>query len=327
MTVAIVPFAPDPVRAAAVDAEVRAAVADSIATVLAPLQAQGAIAADDAVSIVASVRGAGGPGAVGAYVELVEAIHRDRPGDARAALDALAAASGRRGPGLRCVTLVDGDLGHGQADRYRRIIADDPTTPISIRPLDPPAMAREAARVSAALALLDRGAPEAAGELRALIREIVLVGPDGAGAGFGGATSFHLWGALFLNAEAHPGRLALAEALVHECGHALLFGLAGGGRLVEGTDDGRHASPLRDDPRPMDGVVHATFVLARMAWCMERLLAAGVLDRDEQAAARAAAAGHRRLFADGLAEIATHARLTPTGRAALAGAAAWIGGV
>ena len=46
------------------------------------------------------------------------------------------------------------------------------------------------------------------------------------------------------------------------------------------------SSPLRTDPRPMDGVVHATYVVARMHQTISRLLDAGVLSETDQAAAR-----------------------------------------
>jgi HEXXH motif-containing protein len=52
--------------------------------------------------------------------------------------------------------------------------------------------------------------------------------------------------------------------LTHEAAHSLLLGYTLGAPLVESDPAERFSSPLREDLRPMDGIVHATYVLARM---------------------------------------------------------------
>jgi hypothetical protein len=79
---------------------------------------------------------------------------------------------------------------------------------------------------------------------------------------FDGASTFYLWGAVFTTIEG-KSPVDLAQTLAHETGHLLLFGSMLGRPLVENEDDERYDSPLRRDPRPMEGVVHAAYVMDR----------------------------------------------------------------
>jgi HEXXH motif-containing protein len=100
-----------------------------------------------------------------------------------------------------------------------------------------------------------------------------------------------------------------------------LFALSADGPLVENDDKARYCSPLRADPRPMDGIVYAAYVTARMHRAVAQLLDAGVVNRAEGAASLAA---HRRAFNPGWAVVASAGRLSERGRAAMAGACAYV---
>ena len=63
----------------------------------------------------------------------------------------------------------------------------------------------------------------------------------------------------------------------------------------------------------MDGVFHATYVVARMHQTVSRLLAAGVVDEASRPAALADLQAHRRNFAAGDQVIRDGGRLTPLG--------------
>jgi hypothetical protein len=264
------------------------------------------------------------PHAFAAYYDLVLALEEDDLAEAQQRLDELLGAP-PAGDALRVLELGDAAR-DPDADRIRRHVDTDPTLALEIFPPPPELAAACRRRVEAALALIEAGNPELAEEIRVLVREIVLaVGPAGPGAlVFDGVSSFMLWGAVVLNAAGHATTLEMAQALAHESGHNLLFGLSADGPLVENDDDERYDSPLRFDPRPIDGVFHATFVTARMHQAVARLLAAGAFAGDEIAEAQRALAANRSLFARGLATLDRHARLTPTGAAALAGARAYM---
>jgi HEXXH motif-containing protein len=223
---------------------------------------------------------------------------------------------------LRVVTLDDRQLGQGQTARYRRLVDDDQEVGLALTALEGAAFARAAQRLNDALALLDAGVPELAQELRTLVHEVIVV--DKPGHWPFGASSFQLWGALFLKLAPEASRVEIAEALAHESAHALLFGFSMGRPLVENEPDELYPSPLRSDPRPMDGVVHATYVIARMHYTGMRLLESGLLTEAEATEARALIERDRRGYAQGVAVVDCDARWTEPGQAALSSAKAYM---
>lgn len=175
------------------------------------------------------------------------------------------------------------------------------------------------------MALLSEGCPELHEELEATIFQVLLAqAPEGAVMEFDGASHFQFWGLVFLNPKHHKTPVKVAEVLAHEAGHGLLFGFTIDEPLVLNTDDELYPSPLRVDPRPMDGIYHATYVSARMAYVMERLAESGCLSPAEREEALAAARRDRENFAMGDEVVRAHGRLSETGRAALEAARSWI---
>ncbi|HVV00752.1 MAG TPA: HEXXH motif-containing putative peptide modification protein, partial [Verrucomicrobiae bacterium] len=80
----------------------------------------------------------------------------------------------------------------------------------------------------------------------------------------------------------------------------------------------------RLDPRPMDGIYHATFVTARMHRAVQSLARSGILSADQQAAAEREISENARLFAAGIETVDKFARLTPLGREVMDGAKAYM---
>ena len=165
----------------------------------------------------------------------------------------------------------------------------------------------------------DRGFPEMAAEIRELLFEVVVAaGPIEPGMmTFDGSSSYMLWGAIMLNATGQSSVLETAQALAHESGHNLLFGQCVNGPLVENGSEESFAHPLRQDPRPMDGVFHAAYVIARMHQTVERLLESGVLDEEQTEAARKDLGLLRRNFEEADSVVRSGGRLTPLGRHAI----------
>ena len=260
------------------------------------------------------------PLAFGAYFELVLALESGELEAARQLLLEIAAAPNHAG-GPIVLDLAD-PASDRAAGRYHRLIDTDPNEPFQVLPPPPELSLACRQRIAEAFALLERGDPELADEIRGLLREIVLaVGPIRPGSmTFDGASSFMLWGAIVLNPRMFQSSLDVAQALAHESGHNLLFGLCIDGSLVENDDEPRYTSPLRQDLRPMDGIVHATFVTARMHRSLLRLRASGVLSGGEDEQAGRLLAGHERNFAMGWAIVDREARLTQRGRSIMADA-------
>ena len=270
----------------------------------------------DVARLTASLRAARqSPHAFGAYYELVLALEQDDLDEARRLFDELL--SQAPFPRLRIASIENRP--QPEVERYRRMFLDAPE--LAAEP--GPALLKDCRdRIAAAFALLDAGFPQMAEEIRALLVEIIIAaGPDDPKAlTFDGASHYMLWGATLLNARGQATVLDTAQALAHESGHNLLFGHCASGSLADNADDELFASPLRADPRPMDGIIHAAYVIARMHQTLNRLLAAGVLDAEQTAAARADLAAHERNFRAGDGVIRGGARLTELGDGVLAGA-------
>lgn len=256
------------------------------------------------------------PHAFALYYETVPALLEGRLDDART----LFAELGRQRPieaPFRVLALGDPALAD-RAERYLRFMNDDFAFKHVFLPPAPDDLAAFKRQLVRVMDLLERAAPEFVAELKALISELILVvGSPDARMQFDGGSSYQLWGALFLNAERHKSRIELIDSLAHESAHSRLFGLCTEEAPVRNADDELHASPLRPEPRPMDGVYHATFVSARMHWAMSRLIASGQLTEEEMAIAAKARDDDRRNFERGYDTVAAHARLTATGRRAL----------
>lgn len=205
--------------------------------------------------------------------------------------------------------------------RYQRLMDTDPQTPFHI--VSPPADSVDLAigRFRSGMNRLRQMLPELADEFEVLVREVILVvGADDLNYGFAGGSCYMLWGALFINATAHDSDVATIEAIAHESAHSLLFGLTVDEPLVLNDDQELFSSPLRDDPRPMDGIYHATYVSARMHWAMSQLLVRGALAPQEVELARSHCEANRRSFWVGYATVERAARLSESGRLLLVGA-------
>ena len=167
-----------------------------------------------------------------------------------------------------------------------------------------------------ALSLLGRIDPAWSGEFESLVTRVIAAVPgEDARRRFASASSFMIWGAIFTNVGQARDRLQVLVSLMHEATHELLFGLARREPLVANPVGERYLSPLRPDPRPMDGVFHATYVAARLTRFAEVLASAEKqLTPEEAAWARARITGFRQRFREGHAVIVRDAQLTPLGR-------------
>jgi HEXXH motif-containing protein len=157
-----------------------------------------------------------------------------------------------------------------------------------------------------------------------LVRNAAALG-DGA-MDFDGGSSFYLWGAVVLNSARLETPAQMAETYAHEAGHAYLLGSTLGAPLVENDPAERYVSPLRADLRPMDGIVHASFVLARMVWCVERMLDQGGVPVSERDVMAGRLALNLRRFRDSQALIEREARFTDTGAGLWFAARDWVAG-
>ncbi len=174
---------------------------------------------------------------------------------------------------------------------------------------------------------MSRDLPELAAEIRAVVAQVILVWvPDSDDQlVFDGGSSPMLWGGLFLNVARRRTPLELLEVLVHESAHLLLYAFSQHEPLVLNDEAERYPSPLRADPRPMEGIFHATWVSARMAHAMEILGRSADLGEALRHQALEAMETDRANFLAGEAVIRAHAKLTSTGRRLIDSATAAMG--
>jgi hypothetical protein len=229
------------------------------------------------------------------------------------------------GDAVLSYNLSDEHLGLGNGARYRRWANIDPQNPLSLVALTPAEFDRIAATTREALAFMDSGAPEVSGEVRSLLAEVVFAcSAADADVAFHGISSFYLWGTVLLNAERHHTTLEVVQTLAHESSHMHLFAVALDSRLVENPEEERYQSPLRVDPRPMDGIYHAIYVTARMHYVLARLLASGALPAHHVQEAETGLVTHVKAFREGYEVVSSHGKLTELGQELLSTAHAYM---
>lgn len=200
--------------------------------------------------------------------------------------------------------------------RYVNPIDTDPAMPFAILPVEEKDFEKARDMIHEALDVLKNADPALHDEIRALLR-VIMVGAgtrDKKARTFDGASAFELWGAIVLNAIEARDVVDMIQTLAHESCHVMLFGFCIDGRLVLNPDSERHPSPLRTDPRPIDGIYHAVFVLARMFYASAAIIENSSLPAELIAKAETTRLGFAQRFYDGLGTLKQHARYTGHGR-------------
>ena len=211
---------------------------------------------------------------------------------------------------------------------YQRMMTGEAGTDIGILPPADDVARAFMDRYRRGMALMEQAMPELAGEVRAIVHEVVCVAGDPSKKmQFDGGSHFQLWGALFLNVDHHRTEHAIVEVVAHESAHSLLFGFCTDEPLVYNDDEDLYPSPLRADLRPMDGIYHATFVSARMHWAMSRLIESGLLSDEARTEALNARKSDQAHFEAGHRVIAESGELSAVGAALMASARAYMDAV
>lgn len=175
-----------------------------------------------------------------------------------------------------------------------------------------------------ALGRIDSLVPEYFRELQECVTNIFVIRTDCMNAG----SSFLTYGVIFLK-ELQEGQdwSAYFEHVIHESAHHALFAIMACHRLfLEGQSDGKYASPFRSEPRPLDAIYHAAFVLSRLCDALE-VAGLGAFIRTY---ARTARYNHENpkpipaQFYDAYGVLMEHARLTRDGRELLESARAVV---
>jgi hypothetical protein len=135
------------------------------------------------------------------------------------------------------------------------------TTPIEVAQLS--------ATANRVIGILKDYDTETFGELIAILTDILFIESSSINAG----SSFKSFGLVYIR-KLREDQLwtTYLEHIVHEAAHLHLFALWTTDPILEpSSEPGRYRSPLRKDLRPMSGLVHAAFVLARTIRSLRKL--------------------------------------------------------
>jgi HEXXH motif-containing protein len=321
-------FEPSADRAAWLDRRMRLRLAESLRYILAQADGSLGIAPEQSERFLARIElQPVSPLAFSFYSEAVLAIEGDDIGEASRLFGELIELPAH--PGGPAIIELGDPRQDRVARRYAGFLDADPSVPFAVFPPSPEAARSCRAQIHDAFALMESGDPALAAEIRTLLREIVLAAgsEDPKAMTFDGASAFMLWGAIIINANRRDGAVGMVQMLAHESAHNLLFGFSADGPLVENSAEELYSSPLRVDPRPMDGIYHATFVTARMHRAIKQLLDSGVLDSEQREKAARDLEDNARLFHNGFETVKKHGRLTPVGQTVMQGASEYMAAV
>ena len=165
-------------------------------------------------------------------------------------------------------------------------------------------------------ALLATCSPEANAELEAFRPLLLLASKsEDSTSGFGGYSSSLAWGTIALSADKALFAQLLIQ-LIHELAHQLLFALAIDVPLAYNHPDELFSSPVRQDLRPMDGLLHACFVSARVFEVLGQIQQSPVffkLNPEDQEIINATRSITNNVVAESLPTIDSSARLSALG--------------
>jgi hypothetical protein len=298
-----------------IEAEVRARLADSLTYVFDQAEPYLTVERARVEAAASRIRASKqDPGVVARYFDLIFAIEANRFAEADKLLSELIERTSR--PASFAIVPYARDQLGSDYERFPALLFAEFT---AANPMASPPPARAAAAVQQmrdAIAIVGRIDRDIHDEIEAFLSRIYLAvgSTNPAARRFGGVTSLLVWGASFINLDLHPTRWDAVQFLVHEITHSLLLGLSCDEPLVENPSEEGYHSPLRADPRPMDGIFHATLVCARLATFNRAWLESGLLEQADRARTEESVVRNTHRFRDGLAVIDEHGKLSERGR-------------
>ena len=297
------------------DADVRRRLAQSLAHIFS--QAEGPLDLDKArceaaLECIRSSRQ--NPGVFSRYYDLIFAIRANQLAAARELMSELLEIVAQPAP-FAIVPYAPESLG-SDYDRFPRLIFAEYSKINPMAPLSDEQRSDSREMLRSAMEIVSRVDPGIGREIDALLVRIYMaVGSKAPGAKhFGGVTSFLVWGASFINVEFYRTTWDVVQFLVHEITHGLLFGLSADRPLVLNPPAESYKSPLRSDPRPMDGLYHAVLVCARVAEFNEAWLESGLIPMSERRRSEVLVEDSIAKFRDGLGTINKHGKLSAQAR-------------
>jgi len=201
-------------------------------------------------------------------------------------------------------------------DLYNSCLDTDENTSFEFLPPNEKQSLQTKNSVLKALELMKTAVPTMAEEFLSIVNQVVLAAAskEPNARRFDGASSYMLWGALILSVDDEKSDLEMMETLAHESGHSFLFGLTINEPLTLNDEEALYSSPLREDPRPMDGIFHATFVSARMHYAIDEASKSSILNDEQRRECEKLKTASAKAFFDGYSTVAKEGSLSSTGK-------------
>ena len=166
------------------------------------------------------------------------------------------------------------------------------------------------------LELLALNLPDWYAEITLLVSEILILNTDNLRAG----SSFDLFGLIYINFDYKAEKLTdIISFIIHESAHLYIFLLSLKDPLVLNPPEERYQPPsaknaLRMDKRPVIGIFHATFVLARIIHVLQRLCDSKIIPESEITYCYELMEAYKIRFLWGYDTIEQYGKLTKLGR-------------
>ena len=119
-----------------------------------------------------------------------------------------------------------------------------------------------------ALLLLSEFVPEIYAESQVFLHNILFINGKNIKAG----SSINALGLMYIEQHFVSSIIDMIDMIVHESAHQYLHALSYLDEIVLNPPDERYKAPLRQDKRPLIGIYHAIFVLARITYTFKKLL-------------------------------------------------------
>ncbi|NDW07730.1 aKG-HExxH-type peptide beta-hydroxylase [Jiella pacifica] len=322
-------FLPDPQGALRITQDINERLADSL-DAMAKAVSKAGVLSHKALTVGRSIRARRqiAPDYFARYFEILKAVEADDIPRSVHLLEDLSEivehgmgpspSSNRRHANLGALEVFSwADLDPKRRLRYAGLFAAEDAETLSL--LAPPAEEVERMReeIDTALQRLDRHLPAFAAEIRVLLSEIVMCRAAERESSFAGASTFYIWGAVFMNPAAYEGGLAVIQGLVIESTHALLYGLSEGGSFLRDQSPRVVRLVGGQEPDPVDGTFHSAVVAARLHYVLQQLMDKRALDAAEAARARELSAHSLNRFIECDAALGDESRFADIGRAVL----------
>ena len=191
---------------------------------------------------------------------------------------------------------------------FYQLAAFDLKTQPALQDTDKELFINNARSAEQALTILKSYAPDIYDESYIFLNHILFINGQGIKAG----SSVNALGLMYIEQHFVTTLEDMIDMIVHESAHQYLHALSYLDEIVTNAPDERYEAPLRQDKRPLIGIYHAVFVLARITYVFKQILNNPLSLLDDKVIIDKI--NHYTLrYNLGLKTVLEHGRLTPIG--------------